>query len=66
MKLVTRTDTDTGEPLVWCGGKDFDLLKTQEQVRGSGMVIREVREDRWAVLVPFYAVAQETEEIPNG
>ena len=67
MRLVTRVDTDTGETLMSCGGEDFNLIQAQKQLRNAGMVMQEVREDRWAIVVPFFArTDQATEEAPNG
>jgi len=68
MRLVTRVDTDTRETLMWCGGKDFNLIQAQKQLRNAGMVMQEVREDRWATIVPFFALKTEqaTEEAQNG
>jgi len=53
---------------MWCGGKDFNLIQAQKQLRNAGMVMQEVREDRWATIVPFFALKTEqaTEEAPNG
>lgn len=68
MRLVTRVDTDTGETLMWCGGTKFDLIQAQKQLRIAGMVIQEVREDRWALVVPFFPLKTEQaiEEAQNG
>lgn len=68
MRLVMRVDPDTDETLMWVGGQNFDLIQAQQQLRNAGMVIQEVREDRWAVCVSAFALKapEASEEAPDG
>lgn len=67
MRLVTKTDPETNETLVWCGAEDFNPIQMQKRLRSAGLTMLEVREDRWAVAVSFFALKPEDiEEKPNG
>ncbi len=52
MRMVTRTDAETNEMLLWCGGKDFDIIQAQKELNNAGMSLQEVREDKWATVGP--------------
>ncbi len=52
MRMVTRTDAETNEMLLWCGGEDFDIIQAQKELNNAGMSLLGVREDRWATVGP--------------
>ena len=58
MRMVTRVDAETDEMLLWCGGKDFDIIQAQRKLNNAGMSLQEIRKDRWASVGPL--------EIPGG
>jgi hypothetical protein len=62
MQFITRVDVENGKTLMWCGGKNFDLIQAQNKLRNAGMVIEEVREDKWAVINSVFSTAPATRE----
>lgn len=51
--VITRVDEKTGQTLLWCGSEPFDIMKIQRNLNRSGLVINEIREDKWATLGPI-------------
>ena len=47
-QMVTRIDGDT--TLLWIGYDGFDPIQTQRTLNASGMALKEIRDDKWAVI----------------
>ena len=63
MKLISRFDTDTGDTLVWCGDS-FNPIETQKALFASGLSLKEIRDDKWAVVESSSKITDEESE--NG
>ncbi len=64
MRMVTRTDAETNEMLLWCGGDDFDIIQAQKELNDAGMSLQKVRNDKWATVGPVGT--PETKETNDG
>jgi len=47
-RMITKVDGDT--TLLWVGYDGFDPIKTQRTLNASGMTLKEIRNDKWAVI----------------
>jgi len=59
MLTATRIDEETGKQLVWCGGENFNPIEMQASLQTSGLTLKEIRDDKWAVVE---SVAKEIED----
>ena len=47
-RMITKVDGDT--TLLWVGYDGFDPIQTQRTLNASGMTLKEIRGDKWAVI----------------
>lgn len=47
-RMITRIDGDV--TLLWVGYDGFDPMQTQKTLNASGMTLKEIRDDKWAVI----------------
>ena len=65
MQTITRVDADSGETLIWCGRRDFDIIQAQKKLNNAGMTLLTIREDKWASVGPL-EIPEREEEASDG